>query len=241
MSNALITKKYAPKLSKRQKLIKEKVIFGKVHTADEALQLLKDLPPLKFVESIDVSVNLGVDARKSDQMVRGSVVLPHGTGRTVRVAVFATGEHAEKATLAGADMVGFEDLAEKIKQGFLEFDVLIATPDAMRIVGQLGQILGPRGLMPNPKVGTVTTDIVNAVKNAKGGQVQYRMDKGGVIHCTVGKLNFKVEALKENLQTLISDLQKVKPNSVKGVYLKKVILSSTMGPGLAIDLASIKA
>lgn len=241
MSNAVIMKKYAPKLSKRQKLITEKVVFGKVHAVNEALQLLKDLPALKFAESVDVSVNLGVDARKSDQMVRGSVVLPHGTGRTVRVAVFATGEHAEKATLAGADIVGFEDLAEKIKQGFLEFDVLIATPDAMRIVGQLGQILGPRGLMPNPKVGTVTTDVLNAVKNAKGGQVQYRMDKGGVIHCTVGKLNFALDALKENLQTLITELQKAKPASVKGIYMKKVVLSSTMGPGLIIDLASIKS
>ena len=234
-----VVKKYEPKLTKRQKTIKDKLVEGKVYTVKEALELVKSFPPLKFNESVDVSINLGVDARKSDQMVRGSVVLPHGTGRKVRVAVFANGEHAEKATSAGADIVGFEDLAEKIKQGFLDFDILIATPDAMRIVGQLGQILGPRGLMPNLKVGTVTMDISNAVKNAKAGQVQYRMDKAGVLHSTIGKLNFTIEALQENLKTLFSDVQKIKPASVKGIYIKKVVLSTTMGPGLIINIASI--
>ena len=224
-----------PKLSKRQKLIQEKIVFGKQYSVAEAVQLLQACPPLKFVESIDVSVNLGVDPRKSDQMVRGSVMLPNGTGRKVRVAVFAEGAQAEAAITAGADLVGFEDLAEKIKQGEFNFDVLIATPDSMRVIGQLGQILGPRGLMPNPKVGTVTADVANAVKNAKAGQVQYRMDKNGVVHCGIGKSNFAVQALQENLAAFLADLKKVKPSSAKGVYLKKIVLSSTMGPGLTLD------
>ena len=229
-----------PKLSKRQKIISEKFLFGKQYPITDALQILQDLPKLKFVESVDVAVNLGVDPRKSDQMVRGAVVLPNGTGRTVRVAVFAEGAQAEAATKAGADIVGFEDLAEKIKQGIIEFDLLIATQDSMRLVGQLGQILGPKGLMPNPKVGTVTQDVAGAVKNAKAGQVQYRMDKGGVIHCVIGKLNFELNALKENLETLITDLKRLKPKAMKGLYLKKITVSSTMGPGLIIDQSTLK-
>ena len=229
-----------PKLSKRQKIISEKFLFGKQYPITDALQILQDLPKLKFVESVDVAVNLGVDPRKSDQMVRGAVVLPNGTGRTVRVAVFAEGAQAEAATKAGADIVGFEDLAEKIKQGIIEFDLLIATQDSMRLVGQLGQILGPKGLMPNPKVGTVTQDVAGAVKNAKAGQVQYRMDKGGVIHCVIGKLNFELNALKENLETLITDLKRLKPTAMKGIYLKKITVSSTMGPGLIIDQSTLK-
>jgi len=227
------------RITKRRKVINEKVEFGKQYTVAEALELLKSLPPLKFVEGIDVSVNLGVDTKKSDQTVRGAVVLPHGTGRTVRVGVFAQGEQADAAKAVGADVVGFEDLAEKIKQGVIEFDVLIATPDAMRIVGQLGQILGPRGLMPNPKIGTVTADVAAAVKNAKGGQVSYRADKGGVVHCTIGKVNFATDALKENLIALLNDLNRVKPSGAKGVYIKKVALSSTMGPGLFVDHSTI--
>jgi large subunit ribosomal protein L1 len=226
-------------ISKRQKLIKEKVILGKTYLIEDAIQMLKSFPVLKFVESIDVSVNLGIDTRKSEQTVRGSVVLPHGTGRKVRVAVFAQGEHADAAKTAGADIVGFEDLAETIKQGVMDFDVLIATPDSMRLIGQLGQILGPRGLMPNPKVGTVTVDVGPAVKNAKGGQVRYRADKGGVVHCTIGKIDFSEEALKENLESLLADLKKSKPSSSKGIYIKKISLSSTMGPGLILDQSSI--
>lgn len=230
------------KLSKRQKLIKEKIIPadpGKQYDINEALELLQKCPPLKFVESVDISINLGVDPRKSDQMVRGAVVLPNGTGQKIRVAVFADGEQAKAAVDAGADLVGFEDLAEKIKQGELNFDVLIATPDAMRFVGQLGQILGPRGLMPNPKVGTVTADVANAIKNAKTGQVQYRMDKNGVVHCTIGKINFSVQALRENLIALLADVKKMKPSTSKGVYIKKIVLSSTMSPGLIIDQATL--
>lgn len=227
------------RISKRQKAINEKVVLGKQYPILEAIELLKSLPPRKFNESVDVSVNLGIDPSKSDQTVRGAVVLPHGTGRKVRVAVFADGNNAEIAKKAGAEIVGFEDLSEKIKQGVIDFDVLIATPDAMRIVGQLGQILGPRGLMPNPKVGTVTTDVALAIKNAKGGQVNYRADKGGVIHGSVGKIDFTKEALRENLIAFLNDLKKAKPSSSKGVYIKKVVLSSTMGPGLVIDQASL--
>jgi len=226
-------------ISKRQKLIKEKFTFGKAYSFDEAINLLKNCPPLKFVESVEVCVNLGIDAKKSEQTVRGAVGLPHGTGRTLRVAVFADGELAVKAKEAGADIVGFEDLAESIKQGNINFDVLIAAPDAMRLVGQLGQILGPRGLMPNPKVGTVTADVATAVKNSKAGQVQYRADKGGVVHAVIGKLNFDAKAIKENLETLITDLKRVKPAAAKGVYLKKIVLSSTMGPGLIIDQSTL--
>lgn len=227
------------KLSKRRKLIQEKVEAGKQYGVEEALQLLKELPRAKFVESVDVAVNLGVDPRKSDQVVRGSTVLPNGTGKTVRVAVFAQGANATAAQEAGADVVGMEDLAESIKKGNLDFDVVIATPDAMRVVGQLGQILGPRGLMPNPKVGTVTTDVVAAVKNAKSGQVRYRTDKSGIIHCSIGKIDFDVDALKENLEALLADLKKAKPASSKGQYVKKVTISSTMGAGVVIDAASL--
>jgi len=227
------------KFSKRQKLIREKIVFGKVYPIGSALELLKSLPPLKFAESVDICVNLGIDTRKSEQTVRGAVTLPNGTGRSVRVAVLTQGDNAEKAKTAGADIVGFDDLAEKIKQGVMDFDVLIATPDAMRVVGQLGQILGPRGLMPNPKVGTVTTDVVAAINNAKGGQVRYRADKGGVIQCTIGKINFTDVALKENLEALIADLKRSKPSTAKGVYLKKIVVTSTMGPGLVIDQSTI--
>ena len=228
------------KITKRRKVINEKVVLGRQYPITEALELFKSLPPLKFVEGVDVSVNLGIDTKKSDQTVRGAVVLPHGTGRKVRVGVFAQGEYAKIAEIAGADVIGFEDLAEKIKQGIIDFDVLIATPDAMRVVGQLGQILGPRGLMPNPKIGTVTADVAGAIKNAKGGQVSYRADKGGVVHCTIGKVNFAVNALRENLITLLNDLKKTKPSSAKGIYIKKIVLSSTMGPGLIVDQASIE-
>ena len=223
------------KLSKRQKAIREKLEHGKVYSIEEAFNLLKDMPRAKFLESIDVSVNLGVDPRKSDQVVRSATVLPNGTGKTIRVAVFAQGENADKAKAAGADVVGFEDLGEEIKKGNMDFDVVIATPDAMRIVGQLGQILGPRGLMPNPKVGTVTPDVETAVKNAKSGQVRYRTDKAGIIHCGIGNVDFDVNALKENLEALVADLKKVKPASAKGQYLRKVTVSSTMGPGLTVD------
>ncbi len=227
------------KLSKRKKLIQEKVEAGKQYAVEEALQLLKELPRAKFVESVDVAVNLGVDPRKSDQVVRGSTVLPNGTGKTVRVAVFAQGANAKAAEEAGADVVGMEDLADSIKKGNLDFDVVIATPDAMRVVGQLGQILGPRGLMPNPKVGTVTTDVAAAVKNAKSGQVRYRTDKSGIIHCSIGKIDFEVDALKENLEALLADLKKAKPASSKGQYVKKVTVSSTMGAGIVVDAASL--
>jgi len=227
------------KLTKRMKMIREKVDPVKSYNVDEALQLLKELSTVKFRESVDVSVNLGVDPRKSDQVVRGSTVLPHGTGQSVRVAVFAQGANAEAAKEAGADIVGMEDLAEEVKKGNLDFDVVIATPDAMRVVGQLGQILGPRGLMPNPKVGTVTADVATAVKNAKSGQVRYRTDKAGIIHCTIGKVDFDVNALRENLEALLADLKKAKPAASKGVYMKKVALSTTMGPGLTVDKASL--
>ncbi|SDX74011.1 50S ribosomal protein L1 [Marinobacter mobilis] len=228
------------KLSKRQKLIREKVESGRAYSVDEAVALLVELGQgVKFKESIDVAVNLGVDARKSDQVVRSSTVLPNGTGKTVRVAVFTQGANAEKATAAGADIVGMEDLAEEVKKGNMDFDVVIATPDAMRVVGQLGQILGPRGLMPNPKVGTVTPDVEAAVKNAKAGQVRYRTDKNGIIHAPMGNVEFAADAIKENLEALLVDLKKAKPASAKGVYLKKVTLSSTMGPGLAIDQSGL--
>ncbi|KAB7622873.1 50S ribosomal protein L1 [Alkalilimnicola sp. S0819] len=223
------------KLSKRQKAIREKLEPGKAYELVEALELLKSFPTAKFAESVDVSVNLGVDPRKSDQVVRGSTVLPNGTGKTVRVAVFAQGDNAEAAKEAGADLVGMDDLAEQIKGGDLNFDVVIASPDTMGVVGRLGTILGPRGLMPNPKVGTVTTDVAGAVRNAKAGQVRYRTDKGGVIHCSIGKLDFEVPALQQNLEALIADLTKAKPSAAKGVYLKKITISSTMGPGLAVD------
>lgn len=223
------------KLSKKQKAIREKFESGKQYSVDEALALLKDMPRAKFLESIDVSVNLGVDPRKSDQVVRGSSVLPNGTGKTVRVAVFAQGANADAAKEAGADVVGFEDLADQVKGGSIDFDVCIATPDAMRVVGQLGQILGPRGLMPNPKVGTVTADVATAVKNAKGGQVRYRTDKGGIIHASIGKVDFNVDALRQNLEALLADLNKAKPSSAKGVYIQKVTVSSTMGPGIPVD------
>ena len=227
------------KLSKKAKVFQEKVEAGKFYAADDAFSLLKDLPRAKFTESVDVAVNLGVDPRKSDQVVRGSTVLPHGTGKSVRVAVFAQGENADKAKAAGADIVGFEDLAEEIKKGNMDFDVVIATPDAMRVVGQLGQILGPRGLMPNPKVGTVTPDVEAAVKNAKAGQVRYRTDKAGIIHCPIGTVEFDSNTLKENLEALLADLKKAKPASAKGQYMKKVSVSTTMGPGVAIDQATL--
>jgi len=226
-------------LTKRRKAAREKIDSTKHYIIDEALAQVKEFATAKFPESIDVAVNLGVDPRKSDQVVRGSTVLPNGTGKTVRVAVFAQGENADKATAAGADIVGFEDLAEKVKAGELNFDVAIATPDAMRVVGQLGQILGPRGLMPNPKVGTVTADVEGAVKNAKAGQVRYRTDKAGIIHCAIGRVDFEVPALKENLEALLTDLNKAKPAASKGQYVKKLTVSSTMGPGLAIDRGSV--
>ena len=227
------------RMTKRKKAFAEKVQPGQFYSIDEALDLARDLATAKFRESIEVAVNLGVDPRKSDQVVRGSTVLPHGTGKDVRVAVFAQGDNAEKATAAGADIVGFEDLAQKVKGGFLDFDVVIASSDAMRVVGQLGQILGPRGLMPNPKVGTVTPDVATAVKNAKAGQVRYRTDKAGIIHCAIGKADFEPAALKENLGALLADLAKAKPASSKGIYMKKVTVSSTMGPGIAVDQASL--
>jgi large subunit ribosomal protein L1 len=227
------------KLTKRARLIAEKVNSSKHYSMEEAVALLSELSTVKFKESIDVSVNLGVDPRKSDQVVRGSTVLPNGTGKTVRVAVFAQGANAEAARNAGADVVGFEDLAEQVKAGNLNFDVVIASPDAMRIVGQLGQILGPRGLMPNPKVGTVTPDVATAVKNAKAGQARYRTDKNGIIHAGVGSIDFSADAIKGNVEALLSDLRRAKPASSKGVYMKKVTLSSTMGPGLTIDLGSL--
>lgn len=226
-------------LSKRQKAQQGKIDRSKNYAATDALRLAKENATAKFDESIDVAVNLGIDARKSDQLVRGSVVLPAGTGKTVRVAVFAQGDKAEAARAAGADLVGFDDLAAQIKAGDLNFDVVIATPDAMRVVGQLGQILGPRGLMPNPKVGTVTMDVVTGVKNAKAGQVQYRTDKGGIVHSTIGRASFSVEQLQENLKALVEALNKAKPASSKGQYLKKIALSSTMGPGVRVDASSI--
>ncbi|WP_339890909.1 50S ribosomal protein L1 [Neptuniibacter pectenicola] len=228
------------KLTKRQKLIAEKVEAGKAYSIEDAVSLLSELSTVKFKETVDIAVNLGVDPRKSDQVVRGSTVLPNGTGNDVRVAVFAQGENAEKAKEAGADVVGFEDLAERIKGGDLDFGVVIATPDAMRVVGQLGQVLGPRGLMPNPKVGTVTPDVATAVKNAKAGQVRFRTDKNGIIHAGVGKADFEVASIKQNVEALIADLKKLKPSAAKGVYLKKVVLSTTMGPGLLVDQTSLE-
>jgi large subunit ribosomal protein L1 len=228
-------------LSKRKKIAREKVNAAISYSIDDALKLVKELATAKFPESIDVSVNLGVDPRKSEQVVRGSTVLPNGTGKTVRVAVFAQGDNVEKAKAAGADIVGFQDLADAVKAGEMNFDVVIATPDAMRIVGQLGQILGPRGLMPNPKVGTVTADVETAVRNAKAGQVRYRTDKAGIVHCSIGRADFEVPALKENLAALLADLRKGKPAAAKGVYLKKLTVSSTMGPGVSVDQASVDA
>ncbi len=229
------------KLSKRQAAIKAKLVPGKLYSVDEAVAFLSELPPSKFKESIDVAVNLGVDPKKSDQVVRGATTLPAGTGKTVRVAVFAQGANAEAAKAAGADIVGFEDLAESIQGGNTAFDVVIATPDAMRVVGKLGTILGPRGLMPNPKVGTVTADVATAVKNAKAGQVRYRVDKAGIIHAGIGQIGFTADAIKQNIEALVADLKKAKPATSKGVYLQKITLSSTMGPGLQIDLSSIVA
>jgi large subunit ribosomal protein L1 len=226
--------------TKRNRAIREKIELGKHYPIDEALNLLKDLSKVKFTESVDVAVRLGVDPRKSDQVVRGSTVLPHGTGKDVRVAVFAQGENAEKAKAAGADIVGFDDLAETIKGGTIDFDVCIATPDAMRVVGKLGQVLGPRGLMPNPKVGTVTTDVEQAVKNAKAGQVQFRTDKGGIVHTTIGKADFEVDALKGNLLALVQELVKAKPAAAKGQYLRKIAVSTTMGPGLTVDNSTLE-
>jgi len=227
------------KLTKRMRVIREKVDGSKEYGISEAVALLKELATAKFVESIDVAVNLGIDARKSDQNVRGATVLPNGTGRTVRVAVFTQGANAEAAKAAGADLVGMEDLAEQVKRGELNFDVVIASPDAMRVVGQLGQILGPRGLMPNPKVGTVTPNVVEAVNNAKAGQVRYRNDKNGIIHTTIGKVDFDEQQLKQNLEALLAALKKAKPSTSKGQYIKKVSLSTTMGAGVSIDQASL--
>ena len=226
-------------LTKREKAMLGKIDRAKNYPVSEALKLAKEFATAKFDESIDVAVCLGIDARKSDQLVRGSVVLPAGTGKTVRVAVFAQGEKAEAAKAAGADIVGFDDLAADIKAGNMNFDVVIATPDAMRVVGQLGQILGPRGLMPNPKVGTVTMDVTTAVKNAKAGQVQYRTDKGGIVHSTIGRASFGVEQLEQNLKALVEALNKAKPASSKGLYLKKIAVSSTMGPGVRVDSTSL--
>jgi large subunit ribosomal protein L1 len=226
-------------LTKRMRAIQAKVKAGKLYTAQEAIALLKDMPLAKFRESVDVSVNLGVDPRKSDQAIRGAVVLPKGTGKEIRVAVFTSAANADAALKAGADIVGMEDLAEKVKAGEMNFDIVIASPDAMRVVGQLGQILGPRGLMPNPKDGTVTADVAGAVKNAKMGQVRYRTDKGGIIHCTIGKLDFDAADLTQNLEAILAALKKAKPNSAKGLYFKRVTLSSTMGPGLQVDIGSV--
>jgi large subunit ribosomal protein L1 len=228
------------KQTKRRSAIKK--VFqqpGRNYPVDEAFDLLKSIPHAKFTESMDVSINLGVDPRKSEQAVRGATILPHGTGKTVRVAVFTQGANIVAAEQAGADIVGLDDLAEQVKSGKLDFDVAIASPDAMRVVGRLGKILGPRGLMPNPKVGTVTPDIATAVKNAKGGQVRFRTDKGGIIHCSLGNITFTTQALRENLQALIATLQKAKPSTSKGIYLQKVTLSTTMGPGIAVELASL--
>ena len=227
------------RLSKRIKSIREHLVPGKAYPVEEALAILKNSSKVKFTESVDVAIRLGVDSRKSEQNVRGSTVLPNGTGKNVRVAVFAQGENAEKAKTAGADVVGMDDLHDRMKEGDLNFDVVIATPDAMRVVGKLGQLLGPRGLMPNPKVGTVSTDVETAVKNAKAGQVRYRTDKAGIVHSTIGKANFEVDALKGNLDALLKDLVKLKPSSAKGIYLQKIALSTTMGPGILVDQASL--
>lgn len=228
------------KLTKRRRAILEKLDRERLYPIDEAVNLLTEFARTKFKESIDVAINLGVDPRKSDQAVRGATTLPHGTGKTARVAVFAQGEAADKARAAGADVVGFEDLADRIKGGELDFDVAIATPDAMRIVGALGKVLGPRGLMPNPRTGTVTPDVETAVRNAKSGQVQYRADRGGIVHGSVGQIGFGAQQIKENVEALIGDLKKAKPASAKGQYLKKVTLSSTMGPGVSVDPASLE-
>jgi large subunit ribosomal protein L1 len=228
-----------PFVAKRMKAWKGKLVPGKQYSADEALKMVKEFATAKFAESVDAAVNLGIDASKSDQQVRGSTVLPHGTGKTVRVAVFTGGKNQELARAAGADVVGLEDLAEQVKKGVLNFDVVIASPDAMRVVGQLGQILGPRGLMPNPKVGTVSPDVATAVKNAKSGQVRYRVDKAGIVHCPIGRANFDAQKLKENLQALMADLNRAKPASSKGIFLKRVSVSSTMGPGITIDQATL--
>ena len=229
------------KLTIRAKAIAEKITQGKQYPLEEALGLLKEISGVKFNESVDVSVNLGIDARKSDQNVRGATVLPNGTGKTVRVAVFTQGANADAAKEAGADIVGMDDLAEEVKKGNMDFDVVIASPDAMRVVGALGQILGPRGLMPNPKVGTVAQDVATAVRNAKAGQVRYRTDKAGIIHCPIGRVDFEVPALLENLNALMADLNKAKPSSAKGVYIKKVSVSTTMGPGLHVDHTPLTA
>lgn len=228
------------KLSKRQKAINEKVDANTTYSFEDAISILKEVSTVKFSESCDIALNLGVDPRKSDQVVRGATVLPNGTGKDVRVAVFTQGANEEAAKAAGADIVGMDDLADEIKKGNMDFDVVIASPDAMRVVGQLGQILGPRGLMPNPKVGTVTPDVATAVKNAKAGQVQYRTDKSGIIHATIGKLSFDAKALNENLSSLLEAIKKAKPTSAKGTFLKKLSLSSTMGPGLQVDVASVE-
>src|SRR6187399_3468151 len=227
-------------VAKRTKTWKSKIVPGKAYPIDEALGLIKEFAKAKFNEAVDVAVNLGIDATKSDQQVRGSTVMPHGIGKTVRVAVFTSGKNADAAREAGADIVGLEDLAEKVKAGELNFDVVVASPDAMRVVGQLGQILGPRGLMPNPKVGTVTPDVAGAVKNAKSGQVRYRVDKAGIVHATIGKAGFEPVALRENLQALMNDLTRAKPASSKGIYLKRVTLSSTMGPGVIVDHSTLE-
>ena len=227
-------------ISKRRKMFRDKVDSEKLYPIDEALGLLKELSSVKFAEGVDIAVNLGVDPRKSDQVVRGATLMPKGTGKEVRVAVFAQGANAEKATEAGADIVGFEDLAEEVKGGRLDFDVVIASPDAMRVVGALGTVLGPRGLMPNPKVGTVTPDVATAVKNAKAGQVRYRADKGGIVHANIGKVTFESADLRTNIDALLADLQKAKPAAAKGQYLVKLSLSTTMGPGISVDLASLQ-
>ncbi|HYW93354.1 MAG TPA: 50S ribosomal protein L1 [Gammaproteobacteria bacterium] len=227
------------KAGKRIRAVRERIEIGKLYPVDEALSLIRETASARFAESVDVAVNLGVDPRKSDQVVRGSTVLPNGTGKSVRVAVFAQGANAEAAQEAGADVVGFEDLAERIKGGELDFDVVIASPDAMRVVGALGPILGPRGLMPNPKVGTVTPDVAGAVRNAKAGQVRYRTDRNGIVHCTIGKADFEVDQLRENLAALIADLQKAKPGTSKGIYLKRITVSSTMGAGVRVDQSSL--
>jgi large subunit ribosomal protein L1 len=235
----MTTEQKQPRLSKRMKTVRAKVDRSKAYTVDEALKLVKETAVAKFDESVDVAVNLGVDAKKSDQTVRGSVVLPAGTGKKVRIAVFAQGDKAKAAQEAGADIVGFDDLAARVKEGFMDFDVVIATPDAMKVVGQLGQILGPRGLMPNPKVGTVTADVLTAVKNARAGQVQYRTDKGGIVQATIGRASFTPEQLKTNLLALVEALNKAKPSGTTGIYLKKVSVSSTMGAGVRVDTATL--
>lgn len=226
-------------IAKREKAWAGRIQPGKQYAVEEAIKMVQEFATAKFRESVDVAVNLGIDAAKSDQQVRGATVLPHGIGKTVRVAVFTGGKNQDVAREAGADVVGLEDLAEKVKGGFMDFDVIIASPDAMRVVGALGQILGPRGLMPNPKVGTVTPDVATAVRNAKAGQVRYRCDKGGIVHCTIGKADFTVEALKDNLNALLADLLKVKPSSAKGIYVQKVALASTMGPGVPVERSSL--